>query len=597
MTKGELQSGIVIGGRYRLLEPIGEGARKRTWRALDTKLERVVALSIVKEGLAGPAAVRRREVHALGQVGDHDNIVPLYDLGEQDGFEYLVFAYFNRGTLERYVRTRQEREKPLSEVELMRLGRQLARALSHLHERKLVHRDVAPCNIWLDERNEAHLGDLDSTVRVEAQREPPPLSPTTLDFASPELRDGHPVDARSDRYSLGAVLFWAATGETPPLSDPLQARRRLVRARPDLPLAFRSAICALLDPDPAARPADVQDLIDRVMRPLRDAAIEALPFPLACILWRADSEADPKDRVALLLHFFEALAQLRATILLAALLRDSELLGDDPHGRPWPGGDGAAHSFERASFGTWVAAGEQIATHWRALLDDDHPALERVSACFAIQGLEPVQRLCAGELTALLRQTCEWRNDWQGHGGLADPDTLRERLRLIEGARAKALRCLGGVFDSWQLVLPLAARGSEGNWLHRSARLLTGANAAFRARELGVAQPLATHTLHMVEDGNRYDALPLPALMRLIPDDPAEGPVGLYFYSRIEPSGAISYISYQGDVSERVECSDEELRSLLLTLPGYLAALTSTGARMVAVAPSQRPATADARGR
>src|SRR5579875_349783 len=149
-----LEAGTLFAGRYRIRSFLGEGQRKHTYLACDTTLsDRRVALALVK-----PAAMQsdpeatRRETAALVQSGNHDNIVTLHDSGVCDGVEYLVIAYLCGGTLKGLLKARSEQGNPPSVDEVMQWGRQLARALSHTHQKGLVHRDVASGNVWLDER-------------------------------------------------------------------------------------------------------------------------------------------------------------------------------------------------------------------------------------------------------------------------------------------------------------------------------------------------------------------------------------------------------------------------------------------------------------
>ncbi|SRR6266568_5087520 len=127
----ELRPDSVFAGRYRIRSLLGEGGRKRTYLADDAILPRRVALALVRPGAArtDPAGTRR-EVEALALTGTHDNIVTFHDWGNAEGAEYLVFDYLPGGTLREYLSKRLDRGKPLSAEEVMRLGRQLARALS-----------------------------------------------------------------------------------------------------------------------------------------------------------------------------------------------------------------------------------------------------------------------------------------------------------------------------------------------------------------------------------------------------------------------------------------------------------------------------------
>ncbi|HEX4099228.1 MAG TPA: protein kinase [Pseudonocardiaceae bacterium] len=139
----------VIAGRYRLVHFLGEGDRKRTYLAEDTLLAgREVALALVKSEAAGsdPHGTLR-EVEAICRTGNHENIVTLYDQGIAEGIEYIVFEYLSGGNLRDYLAERKARREALSADEVRRLGRQLARGLSHVHGSGLLHRDIAPANI------------------------------------------------------------------------------------------------------------------------------------------------------------------------------------------------------------------------------------------------------------------------------------------------------------------------------------------------------------------------------------------------------------------------------------------------------------------
>jgi hypothetical protein len=248
--------GVVLPGRYEVQRLLGEGDRKRTYLARDTKMARQVALSVVKpEALAADPDGTEREAKVLGRIGSHDNVVSLYDYEINAGgsAEYMVFEYLSGGTLAEYLR----RTGPLPLGELLRLGRQLSRGLAHLHGRGLVHRDVSPDNVWLDERLVAHLGDFDSAITVSDGDEMRPI--TTGAFASPEEHDGWSLDARSDLYSLGGVLYVAASGSARP--GPASQLRSL---RPDLPSAFTDLVTSMLSDSPSDRPDDAGEVLHRL---------------------------------------------------------------------------------------------------------------------------------------------------------------------------------------------------------------------------------------------------------------------------------------------------------------------------------------------
>jgi eukaryotic-like serine/threonine-protein kinase len=234
------------------------------------------------------------EWQALAQVAGHYNIVTLFDRGTADAVEYMVFEYLSGGTLSDYLAKRKD---PLTVDEALRLGRQVARALSHMHGKGMIHRDVAAANIWMDERHSAHLGDFDLAVLREAQDDSDSRSVSTEGYAAPERAAGKPVDERSDLYSLGAVLYEAVTGRRSPCEGPARNAEiagRLAARRPVLPHRLTDVIGRLLAESPQDRPESAQEVLDalKVTRdPLdsEDAWTGTLPFPLEA--WRLNESA------------------------------------------------------------------------------------------------------------------------------------------------------------------------------------------------------------------------------------------------------------------------------------------------------------------
>ena len=258
----------MFAGRYEVQRLLGEGDRKRTYLAYDTKLDGLVALSLVKpEAIASDPQGTEREARVLGRIGRHPNIVSLYDyeIGRDGSAQYIVFQYLGGGTLTEHLR--QAGEQSLDDI--LRLGRQLSRGLSHLHNRGLIHRDVSPDNVWLDERHAAHLGDFDSAITVAGTDTLRPI--TTGSFAAPEEIEGKSLDVRADLFSLGGVLYVAATGERRP-GDLALLRAR----RPDLPSAFGDLVASLLSASPEARLPDAETVLQRLDEVRHASNIDAL---------------------------------------------------------------------------------------------------------------------------------------------------------------------------------------------------------------------------------------------------------------------------------------------------------------------------------
>jgi serine/threonine protein kinase len=231
-------------------------------------MDRLVAISLVKpEAVLEDPEGTEREAKVLGRIGEHDNIVSLYNYEiDRDGsVHYIVFEYLSGGTLAEYMRKAGQR----SLDEVLRLGRQLSRGLAHLHKRGLIHRDVSPENVWLDERHVAHLGDFDSAIPIAGAGDLRPI--TTNSFAAPEEREGGPLDARTDLYSLGGVLYVAATGARSP------GKVGLLRAqRPDLPTAFGDLTAELLSESPDDRPPDAETVLERLNEIRYTSNVDAL---------------------------------------------------------------------------------------------------------------------------------------------------------------------------------------------------------------------------------------------------------------------------------------------------------------------------------
>jgi serine/threonine protein kinase len=268
MGGAELAPGEVFAGRYEVQRFLGEGDRKRTYLARDAKMDRLVAVSLVKpEAVLSDPDGTEREAKVLGRIGSNANIVSLhdYEMGSDGSVQYIVFQYLGGGTLAEYLRAAGQ----LSLDDVLRLGRQLCRGLSHLHKGGLIHRDVSPDNVWLDEHRAAHLGDFDSAIPATGAGSMLPI--TTGSFAAPEERKGQALDARCDLYSLGGVLYVAATGAPRPGDLGLLRSRR-----PDLPSSFANLVAGLLSESPDDRPGDADSVLELLDEVRHASTVDAL---------------------------------------------------------------------------------------------------------------------------------------------------------------------------------------------------------------------------------------------------------------------------------------------------------------------------------
>jgi serine/threonine-protein kinase len=207
--------GELIAGRYELEELVGTGGMSSVYRAHDRLLERDVALKVLHEQFTADSDYVerfRREARSVAQLS-HPNIVTVIDRGEQEDRQFIVFEYVAGENLKTLV----EREGPLPEEQAVRLTLQIARALGFAHEHGLVHRDVKPQNVLLNGDGQAKVTDFGIARSLDVKGG---LTQTgtvmgTSDYIAPEQARGSRVDAQSDIYSLGAVLYELLTGEVP----------------------------------------------------------------------------------------------------------------------------------------------------------------------------------------------------------------------------------------------------------------------------------------------------------------------------------------------------------------------------------------------
>jgi len=200
-------------GQYRILEQIGQGGMATVYKAYQPSLDRVVAIKVLPKTYAQDPeflARFRREAKAVAQL-EHPYILPVHDYGEEGDVTYFVMRYVEGGSLADHLR-----RGPVDMVTALRITAQVAEALDYAHQRGIVHRDVKPSNILLTADGRPQLMDFGIAYVVSGPR----LTRTgvgigTPEYMSPEQGQGRPVDARSDIYSLGVVLYEMLTGRVP----------------------------------------------------------------------------------------------------------------------------------------------------------------------------------------------------------------------------------------------------------------------------------------------------------------------------------------------------------------------------------------------
>ena len=206
--------GTSLNGRYRLEARIGAGGMSTVYRALDVTLERQVAIKLMNREVASDSDQLerfRREARAVAQLS-HPHIVGVIDAGEDEGRPYIVLEYVEGETLKDRIR----RQGRLPIAEAVAYAIEIARALGAAHARHIVHRDVKPQNVLIDEEGSAKVTDfgIARTLEEDGLTADGRVLGTT-DYVSPEQALGQHVTGQSDLYSLGIVLYEMLTGEVP----------------------------------------------------------------------------------------------------------------------------------------------------------------------------------------------------------------------------------------------------------------------------------------------------------------------------------------------------------------------------------------------
>jgi len=265
-------------GPYQIESLLGAGGMGEVYRARDTRLDRTVAIKILTQGVADAPEVRQRferEARAVSSLS-HPHICVLYDVGHQDGIEYLVMEYLEGETLAARIA-----KGPLSSAELLRYASQIADALDKAHRQGIVHRDLKPANVMLTKTGaklldfglakgeEIFQGDIDSSPTMSRPLTVQGSIVGTMQYMSPEQLEGKTVDARSDIFSFGAMLYEMATGSkafeakshASLIASILKEEPRPMRElQPLTPPGLEHIVKACLAKDPDDRPQSAHDL-------------------------------------------------------------------------------------------------------------------------------------------------------------------------------------------------------------------------------------------------------------------------------------------------------------------------------------------------
>lgn len=309
--------GDVLDGRYEVLQRLARGGMATVYRAWDRRLERIVAVKVMHEGLGDDAdfvAKFDREARAAARLCDK-SVVSIFDQGHDHGRPYIVMEFVEGSTL----RTIITRDAPLSPLRALQLIEPVAAALAVAHDSGLVHRDVKPENVLISHRGAVKVADfgLARAVTNQTSTHTQGLLIGTVSYLPPELLTTGRAQTWSDVYSTGIMLFEMLTGTKPytgeppitvaykhvnedvPLPSEVLARRHPGQARRDpIPDYVDALVAACTRRNPQARPPDGRELLRRVRRVRRalergvrsDEALAAMVFPVAALPWSVSTE-------------------------------------------------------------------------------------------------------------------------------------------------------------------------------------------------------------------------------------------------------------------------------------------------------------------
>ncbi len=278
-----IKTGTQIGS-YRIESMIGEGGMGVVYRALDTKLDRPVAVKFLFDDLADSASRRRfqREAQMASSL-NHPHILTVYDAGDFEGCQYLVTEFIDGGTLKDWARAEKRNWR-----EIVSLLAGLADGLAAAHAAGILHRDIKPENILVGRNGYAKLADFglaklqdrpatDAVTRTLNSTRPGILL-GTIAYMSPEQASGRPTDARSDIFSFGIVLYEMLTGRRPfQGATGLELLQTIIHGEvpplgADIPLALRMTVEKALDKAPGERYQSTRDLAVDLRRLSRQSA-------------------------------------------------------------------------------------------------------------------------------------------------------------------------------------------------------------------------------------------------------------------------------------------------------------------------------------
>ena len=262
-----IRKGMFIGDRYEIVDKVGSGGMSDVYKALDHKLNRYVAIKVLKpEFSEDKTFVSKFKVEAQSAAGlVHPNIVNVYDVGEDDTLHYIVMELIDGITLKKYI----EKKGPLPVKEAVSIAIQVSQGIEAAHNNNIIHRDIKPQNIMISREGKVKVTDF-GIARAASSNTINSNAMGSVHYISPEQARGGYIDEKSDIYSLGITLYELITGKVPfegdstvsvalqHINDEIPSPKEIV---PDLPVSVEKIILKCTQKKPDRRYAKVSALI------------------------------------------------------------------------------------------------------------------------------------------------------------------------------------------------------------------------------------------------------------------------------------------------------------------------------------------------
>ena len=261
--------GRILDNRYEILELIGAGGMANVYKARCHRLNRMVAVKILKEDLSGDEEFRRRfrtESQAVAMLS-HPNIVSVYDVSHSGNIEYIVMELIEGISLKQYI----NRKGLLSWKEALHFATLISKALSHAHSRGIIHRDIKPHNIMILKDGSVKVADFGIARLLSVSNTLTQEALGSVHYISPEQAKGGHVDARSDIYSLGVVMYEMLTSRLPFVGDsPVSVAIQHISAiplmprdiNPDIPIGLEDITMHAMEPDLSLRFTTADEMLN-----------------------------------------------------------------------------------------------------------------------------------------------------------------------------------------------------------------------------------------------------------------------------------------------------------------------------------------------